>query len=101
MPAGKKITKGFVTLAEGGPTLEAEFSPIGLLALHRPLPGSKVKGFVLTHAPSGMVLGVYPLKRIAAEVRTRLEALDWTFLERVRTEFERLDQPAAEKQPLP
>lgn len=66
----------------GGPTVTADLTSTGLLALHR----APRTGFVLTHVPTGRVVVWSRRKGPLRSVQRRLEALDWTDLDAVATE---------------
>ena len=61
-----------ITLFEG-PTVAADVSRAGILAIHKPVGGGP--GFVLTHVPSGKVVLRTALKREALRLRKELEGL--------------------------
>jgi hypothetical protein len=71
-----------LTLPDGGPTVSADLTKVGLVAIHRAL--GDVKGFVLTHVPTGRVILRLPLKRDAVAARKELESLSWDDLASVR-----------------
>lgn len=58
-----------------GPTIEADFTKVGLLALHKPLTGGK--GYVLSHVPTGRLVLRTRLAKEARDARRELEAMDW------------------------
>jgi hypothetical protein len=55
----------------GGPTVDADVSKEGLVAVHRPL-GEKT-GYVLTEVASGRVYCWAPLKKTVLEWRAQIE----------------------------
>ena len=61
-----------ITLFEG-PTIEADVTRTGILAIHKPAGGGA--GFVITHIPSGKVVLRTALKREALALRKELEGL--------------------------
>jgi len=61
-----------ITLFEG-PTVAADVSRAGILAIHKPAGGGA--GFVITHIPSGKVVCRTTLKREALVLRKELEGL--------------------------
>jgi len=81
MPRSKKPkapTKVTVTLAEGGPSIECDISPVQILGIHK-----VAFGYGLTHLATGRLVVSTRLKREAVELRRRLEVLDWGDLEAV------------------
>ncbi len=76
------MAKRELTLPDGGPTIEADVTKVGLVAIHRAL--GDAKGFILTHVPTGRVIMRLPLKRDAAEARKLLESLSWDDRDAVR-----------------
>ena len=58
-----------------GPTIKADVTKLGLLAIHRTLTGGK--GYALTHLPTWKVVMWTKLQRDAKAVQKKLEALDW------------------------
>lgn len=59
-----------------GPTVKADVTKTGLLAVHKPLSESG-KGYVVTHVPSLRVVLWKKLKRDAVDAQKSLEAMDW------------------------
>ncbi len=82
------MPKRTITLPDGGPTLEADVTKIGLLGLHPAL--GDAKGFILTHLPSGAVVLRTSLKREAIKARKVLEELDWRDLDGVHSALKSL-----------
>lgn len=66
----------------GGPTVKADTTKRGLLAVHRTLTGGK--GYVITHLPTHRVVMHVNLQRDAKAVQKELEAIDWDDFELVR-----------------
>ncbi len=76
------MAKRELTLPDGGPTVEADVTKVGLVAIHKAL--GDARGFILTHVPTGRVVMRLSLKRDAVETRKILESLSWDDLASVR-----------------
>jgi hypothetical protein len=63
-----------------GPTVKAEVTKQGLLAIHK----ATHKGYVITHLPTGRVVLWTPRQTDAKMVRKELELMDWSDLEAIR-----------------